>query len=220
MGELKMGTAIAYKCNALMKMSLHQIRWVRAAKKTLCVGLVIFSTAGVVAPQMPASKPVIVTLSPGVTSAEVQQALDILPESGGEVVLLPGTFEVRQPIVLRRDHQALRGSGDATVLRLADGANCPVIILGEPVNNPLSTIKDLRVSDLFIDGNRCHQQHELWQLQGESSEIRNNGITIQNVSDSLVEHVTCVRCRSGGLVTTLGVRRLTEIGRASCRERV
>ena len=204
-----MGTAIAYKCNALMKMSLHQIRGLKAAKYTLCVGLVIFSTAGVVAPQMPAPKPVIVTLSPGVTSAEIQQALDILPESGGEVVLPPGTFEVRQPIVLQRDHQTLRGSGDATVLRLADGANCPVIILGEPVNNPLSTVKDLCVSDLFIDGNRCHQQRELWQLQDEGSEIRNNGITVQNAGDSLVERVTCARCRSGGLVTTRNVRRLT-----------
>jgi hypothetical protein len=125
------------------------------------------------------------------------------------VVLPRGTIEVRQPIVLRRDHQTLRGSGGATVLRLADDANCPVIILGEPVNSPHSTVKDLRVSDLFIDGNRSHQQRELWRLQGEGSGIRNNGITIQNVSDSTVEHVTCARCRSGGLITTLGVRRLT-----------
>jgi len=204
-----MGTAIAYKRIALMKMSLHQIRGLKAAKNTLWVCLVFFSTAGVVAPQIPAPKPLIVTLSPGVTGAEIQQALDLLPESGGKVVLPPGTFEVRQPIVLQRNHQALRGSGDATVLRLADGANCPVIILGEPVNNPLSTVKDLRISDLFIDGNRYHQQRELWRFLGEGSEIRNNGITVQNVSDSLVERVTCARCRSGGLVTTRDVRRLT-----------
>ena len=148
-------------------------------------------------------------LPAGITSAEIQRALDLLPESGGEVVLPSGTFEVRQPIVLQRNHQTLRGSGDATVLRLADGANCPVIILGEPVNNPHSTVKDLRVSDLFIDGNRYQQQRELWRLQGEGSDIRNNGITVQNVSDSLVERVTCARCRSGGLVTTRDVRRLT-----------
>jgi hypothetical protein len=171
--------------------------------------LVVFSTAGVVAPQIPVLKPVIVILPAGVTSAEIQRTLDLLPERGGEVVLPPGTFEVRQPIVLQRDHQTLRGSGMATILHLADGANCPVIILGKPVNHPRSTVKDLRVSDLFIDGNRSHQPHELWRLRGEGSEIRNNGITVQNVSDSQVEHATCVRCRSGGLVTTLGVRRLT-----------
>ena len=71
------------------------------------------------------------------------------------------------------------------------------------------TVKYLCISDLFIDGNRHSQQRELWRVQGEGSEIRNNGITVQNVSDSAVEHVTCARCRSGGLVTTRGVRRLT-----------
>src|ERR1017187_9339037 len=203
-----------------MKMSLHQIKSLAVVKHALCVGLLTFPVSHGIAPQIPGVAPEAAMLPAGVapeaamlpagvTSAEIQQALDILPESGGEVVLPPGTFEVRQPIVLQRDHQTLRGFGDATVLRLADGANCPVLILGEPVNNPHSTVKDLRVSDLFIDGNRYHQQRELWQLQGESSEVRNNGITIQNVSDSIVEHVTCARCRSGGLVTTRDVRRLT-----------
>ena len=65
------------------------------------------------------------------------------------MVLPRGTIEVRQPIVLRRDHQTLRGSGKPTVLRLADDANCPVIVLGEPVNNPHSIVKDLRVSGAF-----------------------------------------------------------------------
>jgi hypothetical protein len=52
----------------------------------------------------------------------------------------------------------------------------------------------------------------LWQLHGEGSIIRNNGITIQSVSDSAVENVSCAACRSGGLVTTLGVKRLTVRG--------
>ena len=89
-------------------------------------------------------------------------------------------------------------------------ANCPVDHHGracEPSDNRPS--RYLCVSDLFIDGNRAHQQRELWRLHGEGSEIRNNGITVQRVSDSVVENVTCAWCRSGGLVTTRGVRRLT-----------
>jgi hypothetical protein len=208
-GNCKLGTEIGRSCPTLMKMSSNQIRGLKVAKSTVCVFLAVFSIAGAVAPQTLAPKPETVTLPLGVTSAEIQQALDLLPVSGGEVVLPAGTFEIRQPIVLQRDHQTLRGSGNATVLRLADGVNCPVIILGEPVNSPQATVKDLRVSNLFIDGNRRHQQREIWRLRGEGSEIRNNGITVQSVSDSTVEHVTCARCRSGGLVTTLGVRRLT-----------
>ena len=152
---------------------------------------------------------VIVQLPATATDREIQAALDILPEAGGDVVLPAGTFPVHQPLVLSRDGQTLRGSGRETVLRLVDGANCPVVIMGQPVNQPQQTIKKLRVADLFIDGNRNNQQRELWRMRGEGSEIRNNGITVQSVSDSIVENVVCARNRSGGLVTTLGVLRLT-----------
>jgi polygalacturonase len=154
----------------------------------------------------------IVTLDAGANDRAIQAALDGLPAAGGEVVLPAGTFEVRQPVVLGRDGLTLRGSGVATILRLADNANCPVIIMGEPVNNPKNTVKNLCVRDLFIDGNRFRQQRELWREQGEGSEIRNNGITVQAVTDSKVENVTCARNRSGGLVTSLGVKRLTVRG--------
>jgi Right handed beta helix region len=187
-----------------------QVRSVSAVwNRAVAAGLAGFGAIGVVAAPLPAATATIVTLPAGAGGAGIQHALDALPESGGLVVLPPGTFEVSQPIVLQRDHLELRGSGPNTILRLADNANCPVIILGEPVNNPNRTVRDLRVSDVFIDGNRVHQQRERWRLAGEGSEIRNNGINVQNVSDSAVEHVTCARCRSGGLVTTRDVRRLT-----------
>jgi len=151
-------------------------------------------------------------LRPGVSDGEIQQALDALPEAGGVVVLPQGTIAVTRPIVLKRSHQTLRGAGTATILRLADGANCPVIIMGEPVNHPGYTVSDAHVESLMIDGNRFNQQRELWQEQGEGSEIRNNGITVQRTSDSTVENVVAARCRSGGLVTTLGVKRLVVRG--------
>ena len=143
------------------------------------------------------------------TSAEIQQALDRLPESGGEVVLPPGTFEVSQPIVLRRDHQSLARFRRCDCLAPGGRRQLPGDHFGRTGQPSATNRQNLRVSGLFIDGNRNHQQRELWRLQGEGSEIRNNGITVQNVSDSVVEHVTCARCRSGGLVTTRGVRRLT-----------
>jgi hypothetical protein len=156
--------------------------------------------------------PVVVMLQPGVTESEIQRALDSLPARGGEVFLPPGKIIIHQPLVLRRNFQALHGSGSSTVLWLADDANCPVIIMGEPVNNPKRIVKNLRISNLFIDGNRFHQQRELWKLAGEGSQIRNNGITVQSVSDSVIADVTSARCRSGGLVTTRDVRRLTVRG--------
>lgn len=151
---------------------------------------------------------VTVTLQAGVTSVEIQKALDRLT-NGGQVLLPPGKIKVTQPIILDHNYLALHGAlKQATILFLANNANCPVIIMGQPVNHPMQTVRHLSVSDLFIDGNRAHQQRELWRERGEGSEIRNNGITVQNVSDSTIDNVTCTRCRSGGLVTTLGVRRL------------
>jgi hypothetical protein len=182
------------------------------ARNTAAVGLLSFLAWFSTVPQVFSSEPVAIMLPSGVTDVQIQQALDALPKSGGEVVLPPEKISIRQPVVLRRDNQTLSGSGTATILRLADNANCPVLILGEPVNHPKRTVSHLRVADLFIDGNRRNQQRELWRLAGEGSQIRNNGITIQGVSDSMVENVTCADCRSGGLVTTLGVKRLTVRG--------
>jgi Right handed beta helix region len=156
---------------------------------------------------LPAPGMVIAKLKAGATAADIQKEFDLFT-NGCEVVLPPGKIKITEPIVLQHDHQTLRGSGPTTILYLANNANCPVVIMGQPVNHPMKTVSHLCVADLFIDGNRSHQQRELWRESGEGSEIRNNGITAQNVSDSTIENITCTRCRSGGLVTTLGVRRL------------
>lgn len=169
--------------------------------------MLVVTAADRIAPQASVESSQIV-LPPGVTGAQIQRALESLPAAGGEVVLPAGKIFITRPIVLRHDHQTLRGAGADTVLFLADGANCPVIILGHPTDHPLKTVSHLRVSELAIDGNRYNQQRETWRISGEGSEIRNNGITIQSVSDSRVENVTSAHCRSGGVVTTLGVQRL------------
>jgi hypothetical protein len=149
-----------------------------------------------------------VTVPPEATCLQIQQALESLPDSGGEVSLSPGTYNITQPLVLHRSHQTLRGAGATTILRLADRANCPVIVIGQALNTPLMNLSDVHATDLFIDGNRLHQQFEIWQVSGDGSQIRNNGITVQGVTDSTVERVTAAHCRSGGLVTTCYVRRL------------
>ena len=205
-----METLIGRKVSLVMKTNYHQtVGSGSPGKNAAVLWLLLSPLLGLAAPPMPAAEPVVILLSAGANDRDIQAALDALPAGGGEVVLPAGKFEIHQPVVLHRDFQTLRGAGAATILWLADNANCPVIILGEPVNHPRQIVKNLRVSGLFIDGNRVHQRRELWQLHGEGSEIRNNGITVQGVSDSTVEHVTCARNRSGGLVTTLGVQGLT-----------
>jgi len=153
-----------------------------------------------------AEPPVIVTLSIHATGAAIQNALDALPPNG-EVLLSAGRYEISQPILLRHDYETLRGSGPATILYLADQADCPVVILGPPMTGITRPAAHLRLADLVIDGNRKNQSAELWRTASDGSEFHNNGVQIWNVTDAAVEHVACCRCRSGGMVT-VRVRRL------------
>ena len=149
MVEAELGTAIANNGLALMKMRLNQIRdWVAVASTRL-TRVLAFPAIYLICLQVFATGHRVITLPMGTTGAQIQQALDMLPAGGGEVLLPPGVVEIHQPIVLRRDHQTLRGFGKETILRLADGANCPVIIMGEPVNHPRQTIRYLCASATF-----------------------------------------------------------------------
>ncbi|HXC34411.1 MAG TPA: hypothetical protein VNV43_00965, partial [Candidatus Acidoferrales bacterium] len=86
----------------------------------------------------------VLTLQVGVTAAQIQQALDLLT-NGGEVRLPPGRIRVSQPLILEHNGQTLRGaSNETTILYLMNDANCPVVIMGEPVNRPMQTIRNLR----------------------------------------------------------------------------
>jgi len=192
-----------------MYTSFHDVRSAGAVKWTIGWLMLVLLAARLAAADTSLAKPTVLPLSGAISSVEIQKALDSLPSTGGEVLLPAGKFEIRQPIVLSRDNQTLRGMGAATILHLADNADCPVIIMGEPINAPTQTVRHLLVTELFIDGNRFHQDRELWRLKGEGSEVRNNGITIQGVSDSTVANVAIARCRSGGLVTTRDDRQLT-----------
>ena len=147
-----------------------------------------------------ASPPVDVTLSASASGAEIQKALDALPP-GGEVVLGAGRYEISQPLMLRHDFETLRGSGPGTVLHLADGANCPLVILGPPMTERKHPAAHLRLADLQIDGNRKNQKVERWGTACDGAEFNNDGVEIWKVTDVVVEHVTCCRCRSGGLVS-------------------
>ena len=150
--------------------------------------------------------PFTVTLPATAGGADIQKALDALPPHG-EVVLSPGKYEISQPLQLRHDYETLRGSGPATILHLANGADCPVVILGPLLTETKHPAAHLRLADLLIDGNRKNQKLEFWRRAGDGSEFNNNGVQIWNATDAVVEHVVCCRCRSGGLVTA-GARRV------------
>jgi parallel beta-helix repeat protein len=163
--------------------------------------LLALLAAGMISDSAFAASPLIFTLPAHSSGLEIQTALDGLPPNG-EVRLSPGTYEISQPLLLRHDYETLRGSGPSTILRLADGADCPVVILGPSMIKTKHRAAHLRLAGLLIDGNRKNQKMEFWRSASDGSEFNNNGVQIWNAADAEVEHVVCCHCRSGGLVTT------------------
>lgn len=141
----------------------------------------------------------------------VAAALAALPAGGGVVELAAGTFIITQPLVLDRDEVELRGQGTATMLVLADHANCPVIVIGSIETPPARRVRRVAVRNLLIDGNRERQDFECWGGgcvdQGRAA-IRNNGITVRHAQDVGVENVVLRRARSGGIVLEKHCRRI------------
>lgn len=133
----------------------------------------------------------------------------------GETVEIPaGAYVCASPLVLDRDGVTLkgemRGEERAVLLKLADHANAPVIVMGQATTPP-AIVRNVTVRDLEIDGNMANQDIECWGGpcdSGGTAFIRNNGLSVRGVHDSKVENVRVYQARSGGLVTERGVRRL------------
>jgi hypothetical protein len=148
------------------------------------------------------------TVPPSAGGEGIQTALDRLG-AGSEVVLSAGRYIVSAPIILRKDGQSLRGVGATTMLVLADDANCPVVILGSPSAEAMHPTKAVHLAGLFIDGNRKNQPKEVWRVLPGGAGIYNNGVDVWGAADATVQNVICSHCRSGGLVSSAGTRRLT-----------
>lgn len=142
----------------------------------------------------------------------IQSAITALPATGGQILVPAGYYECTTPVIIDRDNVQLRGDGAGTILRLADNINAPVLIIGQTITPSTTVHKNIHVSDIFIDGNRTNQAMECWGGtcdSGGTTVIRNNGITLRNVTDVVIENVIVARARSGGLVTEKNCRHVT-----------
>lgn len=155
--------------------------------------------------------PMAVKAFSNVECSAIQLSIDALPAEGGQVLVPAGIHVCTTAIVIDRDNVQLRGDGPASVLRLADHTNTPVIVIGSTAETPVPR-RNIQVMDLAIDGNRLNQDYECWDSpcgSGGMAYIRNNGIAVRGAVDVLVENVNVKSTISGGLVAERGTRRLT-----------
>lgn len=141
----------------------------------------------------------------------INRAIDSLPEGGGTIVLGPTLFPVSEAIVIDRDGVELRGMGRETTLRLTDGANCSVVVVGSTATPVARIVRDITVGHLVVDGNRGAQQFECCGGPcdtGGLTFIRNNGVTIRGAEDIRLSNLATHNCRSGGVVLEKYCRRI------------
>lgn len=152
------------------------------------------------------------SVSPSGGALAIQRAIDNLGPEGGEIILASGVYECDRPICIRSNYITLRGAGNATTLRLKAGANCPVLIVGDEAPTPRREVNGIQISDLAIDGNRLKQDVECWDGScdtGEKTVIRSCGVVVRRAVDVSLERLNIFGCRSAGIVTEKGCRRLT-----------
>lgn len=122
-----------------------------------------------------------------------------------------GVYEVTESIEIARDDITIEGVGDETLFVLAEGTHCPVFVIGEPVPfAPAITRRNVTLRSMRIRGYRFpdpQPEDELCDVPCRGH-LRNNGITVRQAEDCLIENVTVENAASGGIVLELACRRI------------
>jgi parallel beta-helix repeat protein len=112
---------------------------------------------------------------------QINTAITELPPSGGEIVILDGTYNITAKVNVAKDNVSIRGNGNATILkRMWDSSTVEGVIT-------LTEVEGCRVENLQIDGNKAtHTSSNNYGIQLSSSS--NNAIigsTCNNASTSI-----------------------------------
>ncbi|RJQ77946.1 MAG: hypothetical protein C4519_13025 [Desulfobacteraceae bacterium] len=140
-------------------------------------------------------------------AANIQQALDALPLTGGSVYLRAGIYLLNQGIHIKRSNVTLLGE-TGTLLQLGPNVNQPVVLIGSDVETPTPNdiIQNIRIGYMEIDGNKANQISENVPAK---TWIRNNGVDVRGVAYLWVENMNVHNARSGGIVVSWFSQRIT-----------
>lgn len=138
---------------------------------------------------------------------DLQAAIDALPDDGrpASVCLAAGEYALDRLLAIRRDGLRLRGEGHATVLRMADGVQQPLIVVGDHERRePRRTIRDVAIEDLQLIG--AEAEHE---FMPELPYLSNSAVVVRGGERIRLAGLKASRCRSACLLTEHGSREVT-----------
>lgn len=132
-------------------------------------------TAPSVGPQLPGARETIDASA----FPSLQAALDAVPNSGALVQLPAGTFEIREPLVIRQSDVCIEGAGSATHIKNLNADGRPAMIIAH--------------ADHQRSGN--DQSHDLWRVRLANFRLTGNessghGIEAHNVNEIFIDGVT------------------------------
>jgi len=139
---------------------------------------------------------------------EIIQALNDLPETGGEVVILDGTYNITASINIRKNNVSLRGNGNATILkRMYNSTDTK----SGPTARGLITLNKksgCKIQDLQIDGNRSRYpafyncgiylySSNNNTITGNTCDTNSSGIYLHSSSDNTITGNICNNNNNG-----------------------
>jgi parallel beta-helix repeat protein len=138
-----------------------------------------------------------VVLGPG---RDLQKEIDRLPADGvpATVCLRAGEFRLRRFVSIARDRVVLRGAGRTTVLRLAEGTESPVVVVGDYAHaTPPRAVSDVTIEQLrIVGGGRGGSEF----LRGHPH-ITNSAVVVRAGRRVAIRHLEVTACRSACILT-------------------
>jgi parallel beta-helix repeat protein len=152
----------------------------------------------------PPSPPCTVVVS---DAQALQQAVARAPAGRRAVVCLAaGEFRLRHFLALDRDDLTLRGTGAATVLRLEEGSESPVVVIGDAAHAAPEratahvTVEHLRILGGGRGGSEVEPTHPY---------LTNSALVVRGGRHVRIRHVTVAACRSACILTERDSRDVT-----------
>lgn len=104
---------------------------------------------------------------------EINAAIQALPETGGQILILDGTYKIIAPIIVDKNGATLRGNGTATILQRNWNSSVEEGVINITAANGGVTVQNIR-----IDGKIYNY-----------SNPKNNGIYITSGSNSIINNI-------------------------------
>jgi len=105
---------------------------------------------------------------------EINAAITALPATGGEIVILDGTYNITAKIDVTKDNVSIRGNGNATVLKRMFNSSVKEGVI------TLTSRSGCKIANLQVDGNKASYTNS-----------NNCGIYLDSSSDNTVTGNTC-----------------------------